>query len=459
MKVLFVTSEAAPFKKFGGLGDFSGSLPKALENLGIDVDLILPYYKDIKLDGLKVYKSLELGVEFDGKTYTTEIYKTKIPGSNVDVILPKAELKFTGDFLSDVEFFSFFDKAVVAYIESQYNTYDIVHCNDWHTGFITHLLEDELEIERPKTLLTIHNLAYQGVSTPELVKEMGFVPGEHPLIDWDIEDGDINMLQQAITSSDYLNTVSRTYAKELLTKEFSGDFVDIMNQRQDRLVGILNGIDYESLPKSINVMNWKDEKINAKRRVLQELGLAYENKPVFSYISRLDPGQKGLDILFDSLPHILEKGGQFVLLGTGDPIWEGKLRDFAKESKFKDFMSINITFDVKLAQRIYEGSDFFLVPSKYEPCGLTQMMSMWYGALPIVRSTGGLKDTVQDHVNGFVFDDYTSESLNKSLDDAFKVYEYPAKFGEMIVKALETDFSWDKSANEYKNLYTKILEL
>lgn len=247
MKVLFVTSEAAPIKKFGGLGDYSGSLPKALENLGVEVDIILPYYSDSKVENLKLYKALDLFVPFNNETHKVEVFKTKLPESNVNVILPKSAKAFSGNFISDTEYFAFFDSIVVHFIEAQFNTYDIVHCNDWHTGFVTHLLEDELDMERPKTLLTIHNLGYQGVSTPDLVREVGFLPGQHPLIDWDIEDGDVNMLQQGITSSDYVNTVSKSYADELMTSEFAGDFVDIMQQRKSRFVGILNGIDYSML--------------------------------------------------------------------------------------------------------------------------------------------------------------------------------------------------------------------
>lgn len=459
MKVLFVTSEAAPIKKFGGLGDYSGSLPKALENLGVEVDIILPYYSDSKVENLKLYKALDLFVPFNNETHKVEVFKTKLPESNVNVILPKSAKAFSGNFISDTEYFAFFDSIVVHFIEAQFNTYDIVHCNDWHTGFVTHLLEDELDMERPKTLLTIHNLGYQGVSTPDLVREVGFLPGQHPLIDWDIEDGDINMLQQGITSSDYVNTVSKSYADELMTPEFAGDFVDIMQQRRSRFVGILNGIDYSMLPRDFSLLDWRKKKAEAKKRLMAELGLAFENKPIFSIISRIDIGQKGLDILLEAVPHIVKNGGQFVLLGTGDNVWENKFLELEKDPVLRNFISINIKFDVKLAERIYAASEFFLVPSKYEPCGLTQMMSMWYGALPIVHNVGGLKDTVVNGKNGFTFDTYTSEALEKSISEAFRAFEYPSKYAEMVTNALNADFSWGKSAQEYKNLYHKILEL
>lgn len=459
MKVLFVTSEAAPIKKFGGLGDFSGSLPKALEQLGIDVDLILPFYSDAKVQDLKMYKSLELGVEFDSQTTQVEIWKTKLPNSNVDLILPKYSKTFSGNFLTDVEFFSFFDKIVVEYVKSQYNTYDVVHCNDWHTGFITHMLHDELGEERPKTLLTIHNLAYAGVSSPEIMREVGFVPGQHPLLDWDMSNGDVSMLLQGIASSDYVNTVSKSYATEIIGPEETGELNDIIRSRGARFSGILNGIDYSELPRNFSESDWKSYKVNMKANLVKELNLKSPTSPIFSFVSRLDPGQKGLDILFDVIPHIVEKGGQFILLGTGDPEWESKFRNMSSDSKLAGSISMIINFDVKLAGRIYEASDFFLVPSRYEPCGLTQMMAMWYGTLPIVHNVGGLKDTVKNRVTGFNFDQYSSAAFKDSLDEAFAVYADSTSYEKMVVTAMKEDNSWDKSAKEYKSLYHVLVDL
>jgi starch synthase len=458
MKVLFVTSEAAPIKKFGGLGDFSGSLPIALSKLGIDVDVVMPYYSDAKVENLKTYTSLTLEVPFNNEMHHTDFVKTKLPSSNVDLILVKQDVTFSGDFLSDVEFFAFFDKAVVEYVKAEYNTYDLVHCNDWHTGFITHLLNDELSRERPRTLLTIHNLGYQGISSPDLVREIGIQPGQHPLIDWDISDGDVNMLLQGITSSDYLNTVSETYAKELLTPEFAGDFLDVLTQRSSRLIGIVNGIDYHYLPRDYDISTWKPAKSEAKEHLFRTLKLKDTSKPVFSFISRIDIGQKGLDILLDVIPFIVNNGGNFILLGTGDSIWEDKFRELTNDSKLKDSLSINIEFDVKLANEIYKASEFFLIPSKYEPCGLTQMMSMWYGCLPIAHKVGGLADTIIDSTNGFLFDKYLSKSFEGALARAFEVFRDKAKFNAMVENAMQQDFSWGKSAKKYRDLYNTVLK-
>lgn len=466
MKILLAASEVAPIVKLGGLGDVIGSLPKALEEIGINADVIVPFYPNAKTEKLKVYKSLELYVPFDGEEHLIEIHKTKLPGSKVDVLLVKNDEFFSvggqSAFLNnrkETELFSFFSRSVVEYIKASYNTYDLIHCHDWHTGLVTHLLEDELGDERPPTLFTIHNLFYQGKSEVELVRELGFVPGMHPLIDYDIKDGDLNLLYQGITSSDFVSTVSESYAEEIKTKTFGADMADTLIKRKGRLVGILNGIDYSFFPRNYSLKDWKVKKAQHKQELREQLGLDQNDKPIFSFISRLDAGQKGLDILFVSIEHMLELGGQFVLLGTGDPLWEGKLRELAKKKKYKGDLSINIEFSVDLANKIYAGSDFFLVPSRYEPCGLTQMISMHYGAVPIVRNVGGLKDTVDDGDNGLVFEDYTSLSLNKAVDRAVKIYADKAKYDSMVVAGLKEDFSWKVSANKYKNLYEKVINL
>ncbi len=460
MKILFVTSEVAPFRKFGGLGDFSASLPKALEKIGVNVDIILPYYSDIKLQNLKSYKSLELLVSYNNKSYPVEIYKTKLPESNVDVLLLKSDFEFSGDLLAETEYFAFYDKCVVSYVESQYNTYDIIHCNDWHTGFITHLLQDSVGHERPKTLVSIHNIGYQGLGSVEIVKEMGIRPGQHPLIDWDISNGDLSMLFQAITSSDYINTVSPTYAKELLTVEYGGELAYVIQAREGRFEGILNGIDYSALPRDYDVSNWKAQKLKKKQNLQKILKLEQSSVPLFAFISRLDPNQKGLEILLPMIEKIVNLGGQFVLLGSGDPAWEQKfaqLVDTTSEENIRNNVSINIQFDATLALDIYSGSDFFLVPSKYEPCGLTQMISMWYGSLPIVRNTGGLKDSVKQDENGIIFDNYSTEDFDKAIEKAFNLYTDESKYKAMVENALTADFGWAQSAMAYKKLYEKML--
>ena len=461
MKVLLAASEVAPIVKLGGLGDVMGSLPKALEKIGVNVDVVIPFYPSAKISNLKVYKSLEIEVPFEQSNVTVEVFKTKLPDSNVDVFLLRNPAYFSvggktafANNISESKMFAFFDKAVVELLKSEFNTYDIVHCNDWHTGFVTHLLEDEMGESRPRTLLTIHNLSYQGVGPESLVRDLGVVPGDHQLVAWDLDDNKINFLLQGITSSDYLSTVSPSYASEILFKDIGGELSETLQSRKDRLTGILNGIDYTLFKRNYDVSNWKQEKPAVKKKLQKKLNLTQnEAAPLFSFISRLDPNQKGLDILFDCVSGIVELGGQFVLLGTGDPTWENKFLTLADNRA----ISISIDFDVDLANEIYEGADFILVPSKYEPCGLTQMIGMHYGTLPVVHGVGGLKDTVTEGKTGFVFNTYSVKELQRAINRACAVFKKNEKYDEMVSSALKADFSWKKSAAKYKELYERML--
>ncbi|KKU48161.1 MAG: glycogen/starch synthase, ADP-glucose type [candidate division WWE3 bacterium GW2011_GWA2_46_9] len=461
MKVLLAASEVAPIVKLGGLGDVMGSLPKALEKIGVNVDVVIPFYPSAKISNLKVYKSLEIEVPFEQSNVTVEVFKTKLPDSNVDVFLLRNPAYFSvggktafANNISESKMFAFFDKAVVELLKSEFNTYDIVHCNDWHTGFVTHLLEDEMGESRPRTLLTIHNLSYQGVGPESLVRDLGVVPGDHQLVAWDLDDNKINFLLQGITSSDYVSTVSPSYASEILFKDVGGELSEILQSRKDRLTGILNGIDYTLFKRNYDVSNWKQEKPAVKKKLQKKLNLTQnEAAPLFSFISRLDPNQKGLDILFDCVSGIVELGGQFVLLGTGDPTWENKFLTLADNRA----ISISIDFDVDLANEIYEGADFILVPSKYEPCGLTQMIGMHYGTLPVVHGVGGLKDTVTEGKTGFVFNTYSVKELQRAINRACAVFKKNEKYDEMVSSALKADFSWKKSAAKYKELYERML--
>jgi starch synthase len=462
MKVLFAVSEVAPIIKLGGLGDVAGSLPKALELLGVDVTVVVPFFPVAKTGNLSIYKSIELHVPFAGRIYDVEVHNTKIPNSNVKVVLLKNSYMFAsggkdafGNSASETELFSFFDRAVVELIKAKLNTYDIIHCNDWHTGLITHLLQDELATTRPATLFTIHNLLYQGKGDLELVSDVGLVPGEHALLDWDTADNDVNLMLQGITSSDYVTTVSPAYAGEILTEEFGGGFSEILSARAGRIEGVLNGIDYDKFPRNYDVYNFVAQKSKIKEELQNKLKLESGTKPLFSFISRLDPNQKGLDILFDVIPEIVKGGGQFALLGTGDPVWEEKFSNLSEDAG----VSVTIDFDVELAKLIYAGSDFLVVPSKYEPCGLIQMIAMWYGTLPIVHAVGGLRDSVENGVTGFWFEDYSASSLKSAVDTAFSVYKNQDSMRIMVKNAMKRDFSWDKSAYEYKKIYEKAIKL
>ncbi len=463
MKILIAASEVAPIVKIGGLADVVGSLPKALEKIGVDADVIIPYFPSANLSTFRVFKSIDIQVPFAESSVAVSVYKTRLPNSNVDVFLLKNDHYFGSggkqaflNTVSETETFTFFAKAVVEYIKTALNTYDLVHCNDWHTGLITHLLEDELGLERPATLFTVHNLLYQGIGGEEIIKDAGITPGEHPTVDWNISEGNINLMLQGLASSDYINTVSPTYASEIKQLNTGSKVSDVLVSKENRLDGILNGIDTTQFPRYYDVSNYKTGKNSDKEKLLNLLGLENNlTKPIFSFVSRLDPNQKGLDILIKTIPEIVKNGGQFVLLGVGDHDWEQKFVDLG----MKDNVSINIAFSADKANSIYSGSDFLIIPSKYEPCGLTQMIAMWYGTLPVVHAVGGLKDSVNDGVNGFCFADYSSGRLLDSILRAFKIYHNFSSMDTMIKNAMKTDFTWEKSALKYKNLYEKVIAL
>jgi len=465
MKVLLAASEVAPIIKLGGLGDVAGSLPKALTKLNINIDVIAPYFPFANTSGLKLYKSVDLNVSFNGDNHVVEVWNTKLPDSNVDVLLLKNDYYFSGyggkgdTKVSENDTFAFFDAAVVAYIKAKFNTYDLIHCNDWHTGMITGLLTNELGNTRPASIYTIHNLMYQGITGLDALSKFGIVPGTLPLVDYDISDGDLNFMQQGLTSADFINTVSPSYAKEIIEGKYPIEISDIIKSREGRFSGILNGLDYAQFPRNYDNSNWKSLRPTSKKTLKEKLGFKNNSdKPIFAFIGRLDPNQKGIDILHDVVPHIVEKGGQFVLLGSGNPEWEKKYVELGNMPLVKENVSINTKLDLELANLLYSGSDFLVVPSKYEPCGLIQMIAMWYGSLPIVNNTGGLKDSVIDGETGFKFNEYSSSSLRKAIDSAFTTYQTP-KMDDMIGKALKADFSWDKSAAEYKKLYGRVLQL
>lgn len=470
MKVLFACSEASPIVKVGGLGDVAGALPKALENLGVDVDVIIPFYSVIDQAKFKIIKQLTIEVPYANATHNVDVYKTKLPNSNVDVFL-LGDRRYLSDggsqaFTSlkdEIERFSFFDRSVVEFIKAQFNVYDLVHCNDWHTGVITHLLEEEIGDERPATLFTIHNVSYQGQWSLELVQELGLTIPLHQVLQWDLEDGNINFMQEGIASSDAVSTVSPTYAKEIMFSDIGGQMADILKGKSGRVFGILNGIDYDSynpetdknLFEKFSVKSLEKKKLN-KEKLQKELSLHVKNIPVFSIISRIDPNQKGFDIFSEMIEKMLEMDLQIIILGKGDKGYEEKFTNLSKDSKYKGKISVNIGFDEGLARKIYAGSDVFLMPSRTEPCGLAQMIAMRYGALPIVHETGGLKDTVKDEVDGFSFNIFKSSELLKCVTRAFKLYG-SEKWQSMIKNAMKKDFSWKNSAIEYKELYEKVV--
>ncbi|MEA2020566.1 MAG: glycogen/starch synthase [Patescibacteria group bacterium] len=484
MKVLYCSSECDPFVKIGGLGDVSAALPKALSRLGVEVRVAIPFYDVIEREKFSFEKMGEIEVPFADETHKTAVWQTLLPGTDVMVLLFENDKylfsggteAFTG-LDGEIRRFAFFDRAVVSWLEQeQYWKPDVLHLNDWHTGLIPKYVE-ELE-PSPAILLTVHNLSYQGISSLDLFSETGLSIENSRLLSWDAQDDNIDFLLVGIAKAHVINTVSPTYAKEILTSEFGEGLDEVLRSRKARIFGVLNGIDTESFDPekdgkifaNYTIANWRDGKAKNKEGLQQAVGLEENpDKLLVGFVGRLDPDQKGLDLIYKAWRGLKSLDLQFVLLGIGDPEWEKK---FQKLDKNHDNFSAQIKFDKQLARRIFAGADVILMPSKFEPCGLPQMMGMRYGAVPVVHAVGGLADTVQDGENGFAFSNYSKKGLIQSLKrallsykvfkgvagaDQSKLEEAVLDWGSLVEAGMGVDFSWSTSAKQYFKLYQKAL--
>lgn len=487
IKVLFVGAELAPLVKVGGLGDVMGSLPKSLVKNNVDLKIIIPFYGliDAKKNKIKLFKK---GLQFkiDHQDIKIDLYQTYLPGTKILVFLVKHKLfsgkeiysgkrkYFQGNVYSrevgDIERFIFFSKAVVEVIKQLKWQLDIVHCHDWHTAMLPTFIDEysllEKNFQNIKTVFTIHNLANQGISSLDIVDYSGLHHSLTPALmeDYYDKDGDkIDMMKVGILSADIVNTVSPNYAKEILTKEYGENLEKYLLRRKKHLFGIINGIDVDFFDplhdqfiyKKYSIKNYQSAKLVNKQALQKELKLPVTDVPIFGLVSRLVT-QKGLDILVPVLEKMLKNSAiQVVVLGTGQKEYEQAFQELNK--KYPDKIKAKITFDIKLAQKIYAASDFFLMPSSFEPCGLGQMIAMRYGSVPIVRATGGLKDTVKNKKTGLVFNKYTKKDLEKILLQAEKIYHQKKIFNAIIKAGMQVDFSWGVSALEYLKLYKKLI--
>jgi len=466
IKVLMAAAEVAPFAKVGGLGDVTGSLPPALQKLGVDVRLIMPLYGSVdkrKYKLKKIYSDLE--VPSGMMMIKVNIWEAKLLGSDVIVYFIDAPEYFKykdvyqpGDNSERFLFFSF--AALYCLPAIKFNP-DIVHCQDSHTALIPDVLSvTNLEyLKNIRTLYTIHNFRYQGKTSPVILKTGNLTKESTKSLSRDARDGDINFMAQGVLTADLINTVSPTYAKEITTSFYGAGLDKVIRKRKEDLYGIVNGIDtkffnpqkdkYIKTNYSIKTLN---KKLENKTYLQKKLKLPVKKgMPLVGVITRL-AWQKGIDLITKRFTRF---NAQFVFLGTGAKEYENHLKSLSKKHP-KQF-SAQIKFDIKLAQEIYAGSDIFLMPSRYEPCGLGQMIAMRYGTVPVVRATGGLADTV-DKKTGFSFKNVSKSELFNSLKDALDVYyENPKKWKDMQKKCMQKDFSWDKSAKEYVKLYKKLV--
>jgi starch synthase len=485
MKIIFIASECNPLAKVGGLADIIGSLPKALARLGLEARIIIPRYGIIDKVKFPQQKVAEGEIFFQDKLEKFEVFKTQLPNSLVEVFLidhpfySKGGVYLAADAtphgIDEITRFAFLSEASLEFLKDSKFTFDIIHCHDWHTAIIPDLIKVKYKnvdkLEKVATVLTIHNLGvkYQGICDPSILHTLDLDEDSLPQIREDLASGDINFLQQGILGAAILNTVSPQYAKEILTPEFGGELAGYLNQRKDRLFGILNGIDYEIfdpkkdpiLVQNYDALTWRQGKVANKEALAKKLGLANDGKMLIGLVSRLDD-QKGLDILLPAVPRILAMGVKIVTLGKGDPRFEEQLGDLCVE--FEGAISCNLKFDPVLATQIYAGCDSFLMPSRFEPCGLGQMIAMRHGTIPIVRDVGGLHDTVEDGVTGFKFSQYTPEALIGAVKRTVSSHnDYRKSQGgrwpKMVGEAMRRDWSWSKSAKEYVKLYEKALQL
>jgi len=337
---------------------------------------------------------------------------------------------------------------------------EIIHCHDWHTAIVPLLLNTKYQILNTKTLLTIHNLANQGRWRTKEILDFLSLRGDE-VDSFKNKRKRLNILAQGIFNTDLLNTVSKTYSREILTKGYGAGLENVLLKRKKDLFGILNGIDLDQFNPETDPnlkVNYPPSNPDKKRKnkldIQKILNLPQKNLPLFGSISRLT-FQKGIDLILEIIPDLINSDCQLVILGTGEKNFEEKLLKLAR--KYPQNISVQIKFDPVLAQKIYAGSDFFLMPSRFEPCGLGQLIAQRYGTIPIARKTGGLSDTIEDEKTGFLFKEYKSRAFWKAIGRALKIYVKKKDLKEMQKRAMKKDFSWRRSAQKYLNLYEKLL--
>ena len=472
MKVLYVASEALPFMASGGLGDVAGSLPVALRKRLIGCRVVMPLYDSIKQeykDKMKFITSISVPVSW--RRQYCGIFEAKHNGVIYYFLDNQYYFKRDGIYghYDDAERFAFFARAVLEIIPHLGWKPDIIHCNDWQSAltplYYSCYYANQIGFENIKTVFTIHNIQYQGKYGDELLNDvLGIAPEHNNLI---LYDGLVNFMKAGIECANRVTTVSPTYAKEILDPWFSHGLDPILNQRSWKLCGILNGIDTDNynpetdpnIEANYNAKHYEKEKAINKKALQEQMGMAVRpDVPLIGIVSRL-AGHKGFDLMKEVLEKSLwERDVQYVVLGSGEWQYESELHD-----KYPDKVGICIGFVPELARKIYAGSDLFLMPSKSEPCGLSQMVSLRYGTLPIVRETGGLKDSITDcgdgEGNGFTFQTYDAYDMLGAIYRGVDAY-YGDKgiWSALVKRALECDMSWGKSANEYIKMYKALIK-
>jgi starch synthase len=484
LKILFVSSEVAPFARTGGLGDVLGALPRTLAKQGHDIKVCLPKYKAVGDSASKLVRiDWSAPIEIGGNIAEAAAYRQHNNRPRMDYYFVDNDYFFnrpelyrdpkTGkDYKDNLERFLFFDRAVLELVKHLNWRPDVIHCHDWQASLLPAYLKtayaDDRLLRGCKTILTIHNLGYQGIFPADLFDLLD-LPGEYnrpvtgPLEFY----GKLNLLKVGIVTADALTTVSPRYAVEISTPEYGCGLEGVLRQRGDALHGILNGVDYSIWSPSRDAKipyRYSRSNLSGKRMILVELmgkaGLPIrDGTPVIGMISRL-ADQKGWDLIAEAAERLFAMNLQMIVLGTGDQKYHKLLRKL--ERKYPDKLKAYLTFNDSLAHWIEAGADMFLMPSRYEPCGLNQMYSLKYGTVPIVREVGGLADTVSDYQpetgegTGFVFRDYSADELLNVVKRAVDVFARRRTWTKLMKSAMAEDFSWEASAKAYSKLYQEI---
>ncbi len=474
-KILFVASEGVPFIKTGGLADVVGSLPKCIDKEYFDVRVFLPKYTCMKQEMKdKLQYVTHFYMDFNWKNVYVGVLEAVVDGVHYYFI--DNESYFGGfkpygdDVCYEIEKYAYFSKAVLSALPLVNFQPDIVHCHDWQTGLIPVYMKErfrgDLFFTGMKSIMTIHNLKFQGKWDVKTVKSITGLPDYYFTSDKLEAYKDANLLKGGIVFADAVTTVSETYAEEIKTAFYGEGLDGLLRARSGDLRGIVNGIDYTDfnpetdahIVKPYNAVNFRKEKVKNKHALQEELGLRQDDKKMMiGLISRLTD-QKGLDLIAYIMDELCQDDIQFVVLGTGEERYENMFRHF--DWKYSDKVSANIYYSDALSHRIYASCDAFLMPSLFEPCGLSQLMSLRYGTIPIVRETGGLKDTVQAYNEyestgtGFSFSNYNAHEMLNTIRYAEHIYyDKKREWNKIVDRAMAADFSWKVSAGKYQEMY------
>ncbi|MDX9786618.1 MAG: glycogen synthase GlgA [Desulfobacterales bacterium] len=477
MKILFVSPEIAPFAKTGGLADVARALPKAIRTLGHDIRSVMPKYPSVSRSGAILRPVASFFVPMHNGRQKAVVHRAENDGVPIYFVENEAYFNRDGhygignwDYPDNLERFVFFCKAALAYCQADGFSPDIIHCNDWQTASLPAILKlryrknagTPVFSNAPATIFSIHNSAYQGLF-PASQWPVLTLPDSYYTYDFEYY-GQINLMKSAVIHADILHTVSETYAREIQTTEFGFGLQGVFQQRSDDFYGILNGVDYDEWNPAIDPhtygIQYSPDDLSGKQAIRSRLRAEFhlpdrDDFPLIGMTSRL-VAQKGIDLITACAEGILHLGAQLIMLGDG----EHRYRDFFEWllRKYPDQVGVYIGYNNDLAHKIIAGADLFLMPSHFEPCGLTQIYSLKYGTLPVVRLTGGLADTIRDGVNGFTFFDYSPHFFYEAVKRACTVFRHGKnQWRRMMATAMNEDFSWQRSAEKILDMYRKAL--